>query len=619
MILRSAQIRDYKSITNSGEVRIEEDVTCLVGKNESGKTAFLESLYRLNPVPTGHPDTFVPLRDFPRPRYTDDGKAVEGVHPIAAMFELEPSDAEAVAAAVGEGVLLSTTIEVSRSYGNVLYWDFEADEEAAVRHLVDLHGAKASLAQGCSTVEQLARKLDTQAESGGVTPPPALHEAARSLDVNESIIEALETRLPRFFYFDEYSELPGRVSITLLQHTPEEDLSAEERTALSLLRLAGVEGAEFTEDQYEARRASLEAASSTITREVFEYWSQNKNLRVTFDADFKGSEDTPPEQLPLLEIRIENLRYWVSLNFAERSAGFQWFFSFLAAFSEFRTAEEPVILLLDEPALGLHATAQRDLLRYIDERLARSRQVVYTTHSPFLVDPTKLHRARTVEDRDDEGTKVGEEVLGTSQETLFPLQAALGYEIAQSLFVAPDNIVVEGPADYLYLTIMNDHLRSNGREELDPRWVVVPVGGADKIPTFIALLGAHLNVAVVLDGAAGGSQKVNTMIKKGVINSKAVLPLASITGGKEADIEDMFDESWYLALARASGAASVTKAQLGKGHRIVRRMEAAVGKFDHYQPAAHLLREQQRFLPRLKDDTLDRFEELFKRANALLS
>lgn len=618
MLLTSARVRDYKSITDSNEVSLEDEVTALVGKNESGKTAFLEALYRLNPVSTGHPSTFDPLRDFPRSRYAAEKDKINGIYPITAKFLLSDPDRSAVEQAVGANVLLSKEITVGRAYDNHhTYW-LNTDEKAAVSHLLQQRNARANLAEGCETVADLVTKLETQAEDGGVTGQEDLLAAARDLDVSQAVIDALSVRLPRFFYFDEYSELPGRVSIPVLQRTGEPDLSAEQRTALALFRLAGVEGEEFTEDTYEARKAALEAASTAISKEVFEFWSQNQNLRVTFDADWK-TPDVPDADLPFLEIRIENLRHFITLNFAERSAGFQWFFSFLAAFSEFRGSEY-LVLLLDEPALGLHATAQGDLLRYIDERLAEDHQVVYSTHSPFMVDATKLHRARTVEDHEEVGTKIGEEVLATSPETLFPLQAALGYELAQTLFVAPDNLVVEGPADYLYLTIMSDHLRSKGREGLDPRWVIAPVGGVDKIPTFIALLGGNqLNVAVVLDGAAGGSQKVNNMIDRGIINAEAIVPLASITEGKEADIEDMFDDTWYLALARQSGTASVPKAKLAQGERIVQRMEAVVGKFDHYRPAAQLLREQQDFLPRMSDDTLDRFEALFKQLNPLLS
>jgi predicted ATP-dependent endonuclease of OLD family len=85
---------------------------------------------------------------------------------------------------------------------------------------------------------------------------------------------------------------------------------------------------------------------------------------------------------------------------AERSKGFIWLFSFLAAFSEY-VNEGRRIILLDEPGLNLHAKAQNDLLRFIDDRLAPHHQVIYSTHSLFMIEPTKLDRCRTVEDVDD--------------------------------------------------------------------------------------------------------------------------------------------------------------------------------------------------------------------------
>src|SRR5207344_2271093 len=118
-----------------------------------------------------------------------------------------------------------------------------------------------------------------------------------------------------------------------------------------------------------------------------------------------------------------------------------------------------------------------------DEKLAPAHQVVYSTHSPFMVQPAKLHRARTVEDVGDEGTKVRDDVMATIPETVFPLQAALGYELAQTLFLGPDNLVVGGPADLIYLQVLSDHARSQGMTPLDARWTVVPAGGLDKVPT----------------------------------------------------------------------------------------------------------------------------------------
>jgi len=226
---------------------------------------------------------------------------------------------------------------------------------------------------------------------------------------------------------------------------------------------------------------------------------------------------------------------------------------------------------------------------------------------------------RTVEDVDREGTKVSADVLSTSKDTRFPLQAALGYDLAQTLFLGPDNLVVEGPADYLYLQVMSGHLRAHGRTPLDPRWVIVPVGGLDKIPTFVALLGAQLNVAVVLEVSGGGTQKVNSLVQRGIIAGEKLIPLTEFTTTAEADIEDLFEVPFYLDLLSRSDAASVTSSHLKGSGRILRRVEAATGaSFDHYRPARYLLEHQLELLAEIDSGTLDRFEALFRRANALL-
>ena len=78
----------------------------------------------------------------------------------------------------------------------------------------------------------------------------------------------------------------------------------------------------------------------------------------------------------------------MSVPFSERSAGFIWFFSFLVKFAQVRKGGGSLILLLDEPGLTLHGKAQADLLRYFGEKLAPKHQVIFTTHSPFMVPRT---------------------------------------------------------------------------------------------------------------------------------------------------------------------------------------------------------------------------------------
>ena len=125
---------------------------------------------------------------------------------------------------------------------------------------------------------------------------------------------------------------------------------------------------------------------------MFKYWTQNRNLRVLFTLDAALSGDPPPfNQGRILHTRIYNTLHDVSVNFDERSRGFVWFFSFLVLFSQVKkNFGKNVIILLDEPGLSLHAKAQGDLLRYVEEQLTPDHQVIYTTHSPFMIDSTNL-------------------------------------------------------------------------------------------------------------------------------------------------------------------------------------------------------------------------------------
>jgi hypothetical protein len=126
-----------------------------------------------------------------------------------------------------------------------------------------------------------------------------------------------------------------------------------------------------------------------------------------------------------------------------------------------------------------------------------------------MIQPRSLHRVRLIKDHgQDTGVTVSTDVLSTDPDTLFPLQGALGYDIAQNLFIAPNNLVVEGTSDFTYLDLISRHLESlTGRTPLDDSWTILPVGGVDLIPTFIALLHTHLNLGVLIDSKKGELRK----------------------------------------------------------------------------------------------------------------
>jgi predicted ATP-dependent endonuclease of OLD family len=368
--------------------------------------------------------------------------------------------------------------------------------------------------------------------------------------------------------------------------------------------------------------AELEAVSIDLTRQVFEYWTQNTDLSVTIDVD-KATETTSTGQTAVaryLDVRVRDSRHGYTGNFEQRSSGFRWFFSFLAAFSEFESRPGRVVVLLDEPALTLHARAQQDFLRFINERLAPKHQVVYTTHSPFMVETGRLERARIVEDKGpDLGAEVTTEVLATDSDSVFPLQAALGYDIAQTLFVGPDNLLVEGTSDFTYLTVISDYLKEEVRTPLDERWRILPCGGVQNIPTFVALLGSHLEVSVLIDSGTRGSQRLTELGNRGLLDLSRLVTIGQVTGAKKADIEDVFDVADYLFIFNAAEGESLTAQDLPLGDRIVKRITEKIGRdFDHGGPADYFLRHRDEVLPKLSAVTLDRFEQLIEQLNKTL-
>jgi hypothetical protein len=239
-----------------------------------------------------------------------------------------------------------------------------------------------------------------------------------------------------------------------------------------------------------------------------------------------------------------------------------------------------------------------------------------------MVQPGQLERVRLVEDVGPEkGSTVSADVLSRDRDTLFPLQGALGYDLVQHLFVAEHNLVVEGTSDYAYLQIISDFLKAAGRTHLDARWSIVPVGGADLIPTFVALLGNHLNVTVVVDSKKGGQQRLHQLAKDGYLEKQRLILLHEVLGKSGADIEDLFKEDDYLSLYNTAFTKKLNGADLKGTDPVVTRIarHEGVDRYDHGRPADIFLRDRDAVLKTLSDETLKNFEKLFDRINKTIA
>lgn len=172
----------------------------------------------------------------------------------------------------------------------------------------------------------------------------------------------------------------------------------------------------------------------------------------------------------------------VKIELDQRSEGFQWLVSFYVVFfAEAMDKHKNAILLLDEPGMSLHGLKQRDFRQTIS-KLAEKNQTIYSTHSPFLVGPDELDIVRVVELKDrDEGTKVHTTISSSDPAGLLPLQEALGYDLAQSLFTQQKNLILEGLTDYWYLDATAALLRASNIEKLDDKIALVFANSAGKV------------------------------------------------------------------------------------------------------------------------------------------
>lgn len=629
------RVRKFRNIIDSGDIEVDENVTCLVGMNESGKTAILSALHRLNSVDG---EDFDEQRDYPRWLLSKDRRegVVGDAVPIAATFSLDGDDLAALENALGPNVVGEAGVTISREYGSEkTWWSFPRDAKRAVANLLERVEIRKKTAASFKDVDDLdgiaAVCAALESDEGDSQKDRTAEEVSRlraelshlpGTTVWDVTVNILKDRLPSFFYFSEYSQLKGRIDVDALAQADVEVASSADQTARALLRLASTTPQALAGDDYEDRKSELEAVGHELTRQVFEYWKQNENLRVQFDIDRK-IEQTPgqPQHYQLkkiyLDIRVEDTRHAFTNNFSQRSSGFRWFFSFLAAFTEFESRKQPVVVLLDEPGLTLHARAQGDFLRFINERLATAVQVLYTTHSPFMVETDKIDRVRIVEDGGPEtGATVTQEALTVREGSLFPLQAALGYDIAQHLFIGSTNLLVEGPSDFVFLDAVSRLLIDRGRTGLDEHWRVLPTGGASNIPAFVALMGQNLDVTVLIDSGLEGSDRLEKAVDAARLKRDRIIRVNEFTDSRHADIEDLFEVDEYLGLYNRAFGTSVTADDLGHGDRIVKRLsDLNGGNYDHHKPADVILRHPE-LRDGLSEETLSRFEKLFERINS---
>lgn len=513
MKLKRFKVTEFRSVEDSGWIDAD-NITALIGTNESGKTNILLPLWKLNPASSGN----INLQDdLPRDKFHLYRDAQNKPIFIRATYELTESEIKELSRIMVCSNKEVSEIIVSRDFDGKYSWEFPFEEHK---------------------------------------------EDQPSFTENKDAIEYLKTHMPKYVYYSNYGNLDSQIYLPqVVQNIGKQGLSEKEaakaRTLNTLFKFVNLSPQEINEmgnesglnytnsNQIEAvankkkeREILLTSAAADFTKSFNEWWKQG-NYKFDFKADGGFFRIWVSDDIRPAPIELES-----------RSTGLQWFFSFYLVFLvESELNHQNAILLLDEPGVTLHPLAQKDLFLFF-ENLAQNNQIIYTTHSPFMVDSNHLERVRSIYVDDRGKTNVSpdlraaERLKGKNQPlSIYPAHAALGLTVSDTLLRNCNPVLVEGESDQAYLSALKSLLISKGKISPLKEIVFIPTGGVKGIKATSSILsGANeIKPLIILDGDKAG-QQMSSELKKDfyVGNEDKILMVSDFSQINEPEIEDLF-------------------------------------------------------------------------------
>jgi len=642
MKLIKARVQNYRSIIDSGEFEIEKLKTIMVGPNEAGKTVLLKALQQINKP--SDVQGFEVLRDYPRSKFNDidTGKVdPKNVTVVTGYFELEDSDKAEIPKEFEnctykfyKNIDNSTYHSLINAPNRLVFKDIKSDLTRLIAHLDKQYSIenpeeetkKPSIilkpitdtfedstvlsTENCKSIHSFITNKYALIEEDNEKEESRYEKLIEQIDFNsghEKVLVTLSKKKPVFILFNNYFKVKPSVHLEHLATRTEEKLLDDQYYDygnLCLLKLLGFTARELSnlgktqspdinnpaalkvyKDQLDTRSYKLNAASVRLTEEIKKVWMPNPDrpeadkLKVTADGQY-------------LKVVVED-DIGVDIELDQRSEGFQWLVSFFVVFfAEAMDKHKNAVLLLDEPGMSLHGLKQRDFRDTIT-RLAEHNQTIYTTHSPFLVGPDELDLVRVVELKNrKEGTKVHTTISSSDPAGLLPLQEALGYDLAQSLFSQQRNLILEGITDYWYIEASAKLLNDAGIESINDKIALVFANSAGKVVYYATILFAHnLKVAALLDSDAAGDQAaqqenlVHTLGNKNILRTKDF-----VSGVAKAEIEDLLRETLVKIVKDEYGVDLSAKATSQLNRPIIDIFSSEVTNFSKYKLAKLFVR-----------------------------
>jgi len=390
----------------------------------------------------------------------------EQLKQLLQMTGLYPSEREQRAAEIRE--------EIYRTDIEKLKGEVEALQENRSLQLLTLE----SVFQG-NSMEKAGAEARKELES--------MNEYYSSRELAEEIFKIV----PDFEMFEDFSSLlPNRIDL-------EDIIRANKRAegykaAINFLTITGLEYSFFQQPSSRILKQKIENLNGELTLNFQDFWRQNvgKNNKININFELSHYDHTNPEKSgkPFIEFWIKD--EMERLYPKQRSRGVRWFLSFFLELkaTAMDKSKHDKVLLIDEPAVSLHARAQEDVLKVFDDIKERI-QIIYTTHSPHLIDVNKLYRIlavqRAIEDDMKSETVVysARSLKSATADTLSPIYSTMGARLNQQEIIKSfNNVIVKDLATYYFMKAV---VALTG---FDKECYFLPASGAESIPMMVNIL-----------------------------------------------------------------------------------------------------------------------------------
>ena len=316
-------------------------------------------------------------------------------------------------------------------------------------------------------------------------------ESVKEFYSSTELAEEIFKILPDFEMFEDFSSLlPNRIDL-------EDIIKANKRAegykaAINFLTITGLEYSFFQQPSSRILKQKIENLNGELTLNFQDFWRQNvgKNNKIKINFELSHYDHTNPEKSgkPYIEfwIKDESERLYPK----QRSRGVRWFLSFFLELkaTAMDKSKHDKVLLIDEPAVSLHARAQEDVLKVFDDIRERI-QIIYTTHSPHLIDVNKLYRIlavqRAIEDDMKSETLVysARSLKSATADTLSPIYSTMGARLSQQEIIKSfNNVIVKDLATYYFMKAV---VALTGFEK---ECYFLPASGAESIPMMVNIL-----------------------------------------------------------------------------------------------------------------------------------